>query len=436
MAGGLNEPVPRVALVTLGCRASRAERDALASDLQRRFRVVGENDSAEYVVVNTCAITGDADSASRQAVRRAARRNPLARIVVTGCSAQLDPRRLASLPGVVMVTGARSLTAIPELLRRLHAGERLNTAWVAAQQAAPVWPPVSTAPEGRARPSLKIQDGCDARCSYCVVPAARGPSRSMPFEEVLSCLKRLGESHAEVVLSGVHLGAYGRDLTPRRSLAQLIRRAAADRSLERLRLSSIEPMEFPLEILAEPEARELVCEHFHVPLQSGSDRILTAMRRPYRARDYAKVIEEIATRIPGGCIGADVMVGFPGETDPDYQDTRRLVESLPLAYLHVFPWSPRPGASAAAMPDRVAGVVVRERARELRMLSDQRWKNFLAAQVGRQVEVVVERVMGGWARGTARQYFTVRWPATGEQRGAKASVQLCEISGTECVGGR
>jgi threonylcarbamoyladenosine tRNA methylthiotransferase MtaB len=428
--------MPRVALVALGCRVSRAERDALAADLRRCFEVVGEGHPAEYVVVNTCTVTGDAESSSRQAVRLAARRNPEARIVVAGCSAQLHPHSLAALPGVVTVAGSRSLTAVPELLRRLHAGEEPAKAWDCARQAAPAWAAGLDIPGGRTRPSLKVQDGCDGRCSYCVVPAARGPGRSMPLEEALARLRQLGERHAEVVLSGIHLGAYGRDLAPRSSLARLVREGAAQGAVRRLRLSSVEPMEFPLELLAEPEVRRILCEHFHVPLQSGSDRVLSAMRRPYRAHDYAEVIEEIAARLPGGCLGADVMVGFPGETDRDHRDTLRLLEALPLAYLHVFPWSPRPGTEAAAMPRRVAGILVRERAQELRAFSHRRWAEYSNAQVGRTAEVVVERVSGGWAHGTARQYLAVRWPATAEQRGAVVSIRLQGVTGSVCVGVR
>ncbi len=420
--------------MALGCRVNRAERDALAASLGPRFAVAGEGEPADFVVVNTCAITGDADSASRQAIRRAAREHPAARIVVAGCSAELAPGALAALPGVVTVVGARRQTAIPDLLLRLDAGEEPAAALGRALENAPAWSAPVAGLAGRARPTLKVQDGCDARCTYCVVPALRGPSRSMPIEEALSRLGALGERHAEVVLSGVHLGAYGRDLEPRRSLAEVVRGAAAGRLVRRLRLSSVEPLELPLELLREPESREVLCEHFHLPLQSGSPRVLAAMRRPCLAGEYAAVVERIAALVPGACIGADVMVGFPGETDGDHQETLRLVGSLPLAYLHVFPWSLRPGTAAAELPHRVPSGVARERAQELLALSDRRWGEYLAAQVRRDVEVVVERLEGGFARGTTRQYLAVRWPATNERRGALARVRVEASNGVECLG--
>jgi len=425
----------RVGLVALGCRVNRADLDGLAAGLAGRFEVAAEGEPADFLVVSTCTITADAESASRQAIRRLAREHPAARIVATGCYAQVAPESLARLPGVVAVVGARSQTALPDLLRRLDEGEAPAAALEAARRDAPAWSPAPLDLVGRTRAFLKIQEGCDARCSFCAVPDARGPARSLPFEEALARLGALGERHAEVVLAGIHLGAYGRDLVPRRSLAELVAAAAERRLVRRLRLTSIEPLEFPVETLQTPAAR-LLCEHFHLPLQSGSERVLRAMRRPYRPEQFAEVVRRVVRAAPGACIGTDVIAGFPGETEEDHRETVRLVEALPLAYLHVFPFSPRPGTEAAALPQPVPEPLARERARELLAVSERHWRRYVTHQAGKDLEVVVERVEGGIASGTARQYVTVRWPLVGERRGGLAQVRVEASDGEGCFGVR
>jgi threonylcarbamoyladenosine tRNA methylthiotransferase MtaB len=425
-------PPGTVRLIALGCRVNRSDGDAMLAGLGPGFVAAGNDTPADFVVVNTCTVTADGDATARQAIRRAARENPAASIVVTGCYAQVAGSEVADLPQVVAVVGARDHAAVPELLRRLRAGEDPRHALPRALAGAPCWTPPFTETE-RTRAFLKVQDGCDARCSYCIIPTARGPGRSLPFEDTLSRIAALGAGHAEVVLAGIHLGTYGRDLQPRESLAGLVEAAAERGLVRRLRLSSIEPLEFPLALLGGP-ARALLCEHFHVPLQSGSARVLAGMRRPYRAQRYREVIEAIAAAVPGACIGADVMSGFPGEGDADHRETVRLLESLPIAYLHVFSYSPRPGTDAAGMGGRVPPARVGERARELLALSDRRWNGFLAAQAGRTAEVVVERVGEHRASGTARQFLSVELPAAGFRRGDVATVRISGTAGGACLG--
>ncbi len=427
---------PRVALVSLGCRVNRADSDALAGELCGSFELAKRGEAADFVVVNTCAITGDAEAAARQAIRRAVRECPGARVVAAGCYAEVAPGELASLPGVAAVIGARSQGAVAGVLERLRDGEVGPEALRAAAADAPAWGRAPEAPARHTRPFLKVQDGCDLRCSYCVVPLARGRSRSLPFEEALRRIALLGSRHPEVVLTGVHLGAYGRDLSPRRSLAELVAAAVRGRAVARLRLSSTEPDELPRELLDCPETAAAICEHFHLPLQSGSARVLAAMRRPYRPDRFREVVEALAARVSGACIGTDVLVGFPGESDEEHRATVALVESLPLAYLHVFPFSPRAGTAAAELPERVGGVAIRERTRELLAVSERKWRTYLAALVGRELEVVVERIDRGLARGTAREWATVRWPASGEVRGGLARVRVEGSDGDECVGVR
>lgn len=432
MAGGSRtRERPRVALVALGCRVNRSDLDALACGLWERFTPAAEGEPADYVVVNTCTVTADADAAARQAIRRAAREHPHARIVAAGCYAEVRPEELRSLPGVAAVVGARSHASVREVLERLH-GDPLARGEAGEGRPAEA---VAPRPFRHTRAFFKVQDGCDARCTYCVVPRARGPSRSLGFEEALAGIEQLGRVSPEVVLAGVHLGAYGRDLSPRSSLAQLLAASAERRLARRIRLSSVEPQELPLEVLLGP-ARPALCEHVHLPLQSGSRRILAAMRRPYSPSVYAAVVERLAAEVPGICIGADVMTGFPGETADDHRATVTLVESLPLSYLHVFPFSPRPGTVAAAMPEQVEGGVARERARELYALSARRFGAFAAAQCGRDLEVAVERLAQGSAAGTARNYLSVRWPCASERRGDLVRVRVEAAEGEVCLGRR
>ncbi|HTP51725.1 MAG TPA: MiaB/RimO family radical SAM methylthiotransferase [Anaeromyxobacteraceae bacterium] len=427
----------RVAFCALGCRVGRSDLEALAAALGPRFTRVAPGESADWVVVSACAVTADAASASRQAVRRAGREHPRARIVVAGCQAQGDAEALAALPGVAAVVGARDHAALPGVVARLEAGEDGREAVSAARAAAPSWTSAPAAGAGPARPVLKVQDGCDGRCSYCAVPAARGRSRSLPFDEALRRIASLGSGRAEVVLSGIHLGAYGRDLVPPSSLRDLLDGAAARRAVRRIRLSSVDPSELPLELLSEAGGA-ILCRHLHLPLQSGSDAVLAAMRRPLGAAAFARVVEAAARAWPGVCLGADVMAGFPGETGADHGRTISLLRSLPLAYLHVFAFSPRAGTPAAALPGRPPPGAVRDRAEELREFSRARWDGFLEDQVGRVAEVVVERVGRAqgepFALGTSSEYAPVRFPSERARRGALARVRVVAARDGLCIG--
>ncbi len=439
--------LPRVALLTQGCRANRADTEALAESLRGRCLLVAPGEPADLVVVNTCAVTQDADAAARQALRRAARQHPAARLVAAGCSAELGGEVLGALPGVVAVVGARARETLAGLVRQLLEADAPSRAGDAGLGDGELRPeePIEVAPgeerappapglrRSPARPLLKLQDGCDASCAYCAVPAARGPSRSVPFEEAVAALVDRSARHAEVVLTGVHLGAYGQDLTPRRTLQALLEAAAARGLGGRLRLSSIEPLELPLALLDGPVGPAL-CRHLHLPLQSGSAAVLEAMGRPYRPPDLHRVAEGVLTRWPDACLGADLMSGFPGETEADHQATLALCQALPLAYLHVFPFSPRPGTRAAGLPNAVPPAVARRRAAELRALSDARWGAFLSAQVGRVHQVVVERHAAGLASGTSGHGVPVQWPAGPEPRGTCCAVRVLRSDGRGCHG--
>jgi len=412
----------RVTVVALGCRVGRTDAASMAAALGPGFRVAQPGEGADWVLVATCSVTSDAAASSRQAVRRAAREHPGARLLVAGCHAAFESELLAGIPGVAAVVEPPDHASIPAILARLRAGQRPDVAIASARGEAPAWDAPPDPAAGPARPVLKIQDGCDARCAYCAVPLARGSSRSLGLEESLARITAVGRVRPEVVLAGVDLGAWGRDLSPRRTLAELVRAASASRAVQRIRLSSVEPLDLPVGLLGE-EAGALLCEHFHLPLQSGSDQVLAAMRRPYRAADYVRVVEAVLRARPGAAIGADVVTGFPGETEVDHRATLALLGGLSLAYVHVFPFSPRPGTAAAAMPERPRIPDVKRRAAELRDRAARSRTAFVDGLRGRELEVVVERIRGPIALGTSREYAPVLFPAAGCARGDRVRVR-------------
>lgn len=382
-----------------GCRATQADGAALEQDFIRRgFRPAAEATRADLVVLNTCTVTAAADEDARRCVRRIHRENPAARILVTGCYAQRAPKEIAALPGVRWVVGNS---------HKVEIGGIVSAGWVPlenlAGQAAPAriitgnifeqvefhTQPAFGAGSERTRPNLKIQDGCNNRCSFCIIPAVRGRSRSLSSEEVIAQVRGLVENgYREVVLSGINLGRYGRDLERRTTLAEILRRILGETAVERLRLSSVEPMDFTEELLGLMASTPRTARHVHAPLQSGSARILRAMRRRYRPEHYEQSIRRAFELLPEAAFGADVMVGFPGETDRDFEETRALVERLPFTYLHVFTYSRREGTPAAALREQVNGRVAHERNRILRELAAARNRAFRERQVGRVLEVV------------------------------------------------
>jgi threonylcarbamoyladenosine tRNA methylthiotransferase MtaB len=316
-----------------GCRATQA--DGAAWNRRSRhagWKHAGERRAADLVVLNTCTVTVSADEDVRQTIRRVHRENPAARILVTGCYAQRAPHELARLPGVEWVVGNSHKNAIPELIAiepsgvpyhgNVHAGD-IHVGDIFAQQAF-LSAPVEDAGGDRTRPNLKIQDGCNNRCSFCIIPFVRGRSRGMPADEVVAQVGRLAARHREVVLTGINLGRWGREPGSALRLAGLLRRLLDETSIERLRLSSVEPMDFSDDLLELMASSSRIAPHVHAPLQSGSDRILRRMHRKYRPRHYAERILKARRLMPDAAIGADVMVGFPGETDADFEESRQL----------------------------------------------------------------------------------------------------------------
>ena len=382
----------KIAVATLGCKVNQCESAWIAKALTAGGMVVVPfEEEADCYIVNTCTVTERSDYQSRQLIRRAIRKNPAAPVFVTGCYAQRAPAEIARIPGVRIVAGNTEKASIPELVRQVAGTPSPQLLVGDIGQEKGFSHLGATAFPEHTRAFLKIQDGCNALCSYCIVPAARGRSRSLPPREVAKGIATLaGEGYREVVLTGIHLGAYGRDLVPPENLTAVIRRCVDDRAVERLRLSSIEPREVTDELITLMGSSGVVCRHLHIPLQSGDDGILSAMRRDYDAAFFRDLVQKVHTAIPGVAVGIDVMAGFPGETEAAFLNTLRLVEAMPVAYLHVFPYSRRTGTPAAAMPSQVPEGEKKRRARILRHLAEEKRHAFGARFVGELLTVLVE----------------------------------------------
>jgi threonylcarbamoyladenosine tRNA methylthiotransferase MtaB len=401
-----------VAFVTLGCKLNQYDTTEVQALLEARgFRTVPCEAPAEVYVINTCTVTARADYSDRQAIRRAIARNPDAVVVVTGCYAQTNPEAVAEIPGVDFVLGTRDKYALPDLLGevRKRARPHVRVSDVFASRPEPLIPIRRFAP-GYTRAFVKVQDGCQHRCSFCIVPFARGGSRSQPTKMVVEQVAGLVDAgYAEVVLTGVDLGHYGWDLQPRTTLAALVRRLLDVRGLARLRLSSVLPAYFTDELVELIVGDRRICRHLHVPLQSGSDRVLRAMRRPYTARMYRGLIERLGADIPDLGLGADVITGFPDETDGDFDATAALLDALPFTYLHVFSYSDRRGTEAARRPvERVTPETIRRRTTQLRRLGAAKHLAFRRAQVGRDLSVLVLEQRDretGWLVGLTDNYL-------------------------------
>jgi threonylcarbamoyladenosine tRNA methylthiotransferase MtaB len=371
-----------------GCRATQADGAALESMLAARGLMAAEQRSdAELVVLNTCTVTAAADEDVRHTVRRVHRENPLARILVTGCYAQRAPQELAQMPGVEWVVGNSHKNVIAEMVTAAPYHGRILVGDIFEQRDL-LAAPVADAAGDRTRPNLKIQDGCNNRCSFCIIPFVRGRSRSASPEQVIDQVRSLSRTHREVVLSGINLGRWGREPGSSLRLVDLLRRLLNETDIERLRLSSVEPMDFSDDLLRLMASSVRIAKHVHAPLQSGCDRTLRRMHRKYRPRHYAGRIEMARALMPDAAVGADVMVGFPGETADEFEESRRFIESLPFTYLHVFTYSERPGTPAAARTDHVPWPVRKERNRILRTLAAEKNLAFRRSFVGRTLSVV------------------------------------------------
>jgi threonylcarbamoyladenosine tRNA methylthiotransferase MtaB len=428
--GSVDRQAPTYHVQNFGCRATQADGAALERQFASRGLTAASAAQADLVILNTCTVTNSADQDARAAIRRVQRQNPLARIIVTGCYAQRAPQEIAALPGVAAVIGnshkhrlaeivlceaavpshfvpladlaltsQRLLLASPELGEGTNDQRPVFVSDIFAHTellAAPVFESASAGSQenDRTRPNLKVQDGCNNRCSFCVIPSVRGHSRSLPLPQIIREMNALvAAGYREVVISGINLGRWGRDFEGSQRFEDLVCAILSETNLEKLRISSVEPMDWSDELIVLVASSTRIAKHAHMPLQSGSDAVLRRMHRKYRPWHYREKIEKIRAAMPTAAIGADVMAGFPGETDAEFDATRRFIEDLPFTYLHVFTYSARPGTPAASMPIQVPVQVARERNQILRDLGAEKKLAFMQSFLGKPLHTITLSVV-------------------------------------------
>ena len=422
--------MPTYHVENFGCRATQADGAALERQFESRGLNGASAAQADLVILNTCTVTSSADQDARATIRRVQRQNPLAKIIVTGCYAQRAPQEIAALAGVTAVIGNSHKHQLAEIVlpnvfpladARPNAAAFLPISTLTENQeqrtenrvfvsdifahtellAAPVFEPANRESAnqefGRTRPNLKVQDGCDNRCSFCIIPSVRGHSRSLELARVIREMNALvAAGYREVVISGINLGRWGRDLDRSGSrqpdFERLLCAILSETQLEKLRISSVEPMDWTDELIALVASSPRIAKHAHVPLQSGSDAVLRRMHRKYRPWHYREKIEKIRAAMPTAAIGADVMAGFPGETDAEFEATRRFISELPFTYLHVFTYSARPGTPAADLPNQVPVHVARERNKILRDLAAEKKLAFMRSFIGKPLGAITLNV--------------------------------------------
>lgn len=408
-------------VATFGCRTNQADSSAIQeSFLVSGYCLVDHSQEADVIVINSCTVTHRSDQQVRQLARRLQRENPRARLLLTGCYAQRDPERLAHLKGIDAVVG------------NTRKGELVQIAEEIAGEAADSFPLKSRAKVyvddfrrersldlipagplgGRTRPFVKIQDGCDAKCSYCIIPGVRGPSRSVPPQQILAHIRNLvAVGFREVVLTGIHIGTYGLHFSPRYPLDRLLEEIITIPGLRWVRVSSVEPMELSRRVIRLAAESEKIAPHFHICLQSGCDRTLKRMLRPYNSRKFARIVEEIRKRLPDAGIGTDIIAGFPGETDQDHRESLEFVRQMPFTYLHVFPYSDRTGTAASGMESKVDLLRIGERSCEFRELARLKSREFRRHFHGRRLQALsLDEVRDGWRSALTGNYLKARIP--------------------------
>lgn len=416
--------MPRVAIETLGCKVNQYESDQiLARFAAEGFEIVSADTPADVYVVNTCSVTQVAEAKSRKAVRRMARLNPRATVVVTGCDVEMARRVGRAFPsGTLLVPNARKLDLVREVLQFVPGlRERLKDELA----------PAHTVYRSRVRTVIKVQDGCDMFCSYCSVPYTRGPVKSRPLAEITSeVAAAVACGHREIVLTGVLVGSYGTDLGDELDLADVMLAVAAVPGVERVRLSSIEPVHVSQRLLAVFARERKVCPHLHIPLQSGDDDVLRAMGRPYTSDDYVALCCRAQEQVPDMAITTDILVGFPGETEEAHRRTMAVAETVGFARMHVFRYSRRPGTLAADMPDQVDEKTKAARSQEMVALGRELRQRFAARHIGRVLEVMAEP--GADAQhlvGYTPNYIRVVFSTAGHEVGETVSVRLLRALG-------
>ena len=400
----------RIAITTLGCKINQYDSAVIQNRLEENHSFVPFEEPADCYIINTCTVTDRADWEARQLVRRALRLSPRAKVLVTGCYAQVNPAELARVPGVDYVVGLNRLDDLLQFVNLPKDSDvRIAVSDVKRERGVPVLG--TRALPGHTRAFLKIQEGCNYSCTYCIIPTARGLSRSVTPREVLEQVRMLADSgYREIVLTGIHLGSYGQDLTPKMDLTGLLEIIAQSRLIPRLRLSSLDPREVPDRLLDLMAGSDVTCPHLHICSQAGDDEILRLMRRNYNGSYYRELLIKVRERLPDAALGSDIIVGFPGETDGAFDRSLEFFAALPLTYFHVFPYSSRRGTVAASLPDHVGGEVRKTRARRMRELGAMKKRDFCLRFRSRKLSVLIEEKIDratGLRRGFSRNYLPV-----------------------------
>jgi threonylcarbamoyladenosine tRNA methylthiotransferase MtaB len=398
----------KVAVVTLGCKVNQAEANIIQGTLKDNgISIVKLKENPDYCIVNTCSVTAKSDYNSRQLIRRAAREG--SKVIVTGCYSQLRPAEVRRIHGVEEIIDISRKNDIISLLTKKTAVPYHGN-------------------HSQSRPLIKIQDGCDFQCSYCVVPLARGKSRSIPYETILEQSKIIESlGYHEVVLTGIHLGTYGRDLREKTTLSSIVRRLLDDLTIDRIRLSSLEINEINDELIEIMQDKR-ICRHLHIPLQSGSSRILQLMRRTYSAEYFEERFKYIFSRIDNISIGTDVIVGFPGEHENEFRQTYELTRALPFSYIHVFPFSSRPGTEASKMKGKLSVKEIRCRMKSMIQLKEMKKKEYMIKQLQEPLDVILEdRVSKSTIMGTSGNYMKVSVVSETHAKGERVFVRADRI---------
>ncbi|WP_027365407.1 tRNA (N(6)-L-threonylcarbamoyladenosine(37)-C(2))-methylthiotransferase MtaB [Desulfotruncus alcoholivorax] len=429
----------KVAVTTLGCKVNQYESAALEELFRRRgYQIVDFGEVADVYVINTCTVTHLGDRKSRQMIRRANKTNPDAVVVATGCYAQTAPDEVLEVEGVDLVVGAGNRAGIVDLVESAVKGDKVKAVGDILKCHDFEELPGEDC-QGRVRAYLKIQEGCENFCSYCIVPYARGPLRSRQPENVLAAANNLVQrGFKEIVLTGIHTGAYGRDRQDKYSLVRLMEKLASVSGIARIRLSSIEPNDITTELLELIASGPPFCRHLHIPLQSGDDTVLAKMRRRYNTVFYKKMVEEARNMVAGLGVTTDVMVGFPGEEEENFNNTYSLIKELNFSGLHVFKYSPRRGTPAAGFPHQVDPAVKEKRSRALIALGESLARSFAAGHLGQTVEVLAEQALRGekeslW-EGLTDNYIRVVFPGETELQGRIINIYAEKISGAGIMG--
>ncbi|MFZ5646667.1 MAG: tRNA (N(6)-L-threonylcarbamoyladenosine(37)-C(2))-methylthiotransferase MtaB [Bacillota bacterium] len=427
-----------VAITTLGCKVNQYESSSIAGMFREKgYEVVDFTEKADVYVINTCTVTHMGDRKSRQLIRRAVKSNPDGLVVVAGCYSQVSPGEVLEIPGVDMVVGTAEKSGIVDRVEELRKGQKVNAVVESSRNNEFEELPVVASTE-RIRAFLKIQEGCDNFCSYCIIPYARGPLKSRdPGRIMEEAAKLVSAGYREIVLTGIHTGAYGKDKPGGMTLSGLLRELAGLEGLARIRLSSVEPMDITGELISLLAGGPPFCPHLHIPLQSGDDKILAAMRRGYTTEDFRRLVESAREKILDLSVTTDVIVGFPGEDEESFANTYGFIEELKFSALHIFKYSPRKGTPAAEFPGQVPPGVKEVRSDKLIEMGRRMAALFASGYKGKKVEVLVEsdvEDMPGMMQGHTANYLRVAFPAGEDMRGKFVSVLTEKLSDDMLMG--